>query len=59
MKGYRIYTIILELNDLIFINMKLSKEQKQFIQDEFITGLKALVFILSISIIGILIYLNL
>ncbi|CAB4153997.1 hypothetical protein UFOVP634_45 [uncultured Caudovirales phage] len=39
--------------------MKLSKEQKQFIQDEFITGLKGLVFILSISIIGILIYLNL
>jgi len=39
--------------------MKLSKEQKQFIQDEFISGLKALVFILSISIIGILIYLNL
>jgi hypothetical protein len=39
--------------------MKLTKEQKQFIQDEFICGLKALVFILSISIIGILIYLNL
>ena len=39
--------------------MKLSKEQKQFIHDEFIRGLKALVFILSISIIGILIYLNL
>lgn len=39
--------------------MKLTKLEKQFLKDDVIKGLKALVFILSISIIGILIYLNL
>jgi len=46
-------------NPSIIKIMKLTKIEKQFLKDGFIRGLKALTFILSISIIGILIYLNL